>query len=164
MTGDELVRMDHETWVETIAFSPDGQWVATASSSTARIWNAVTGKELTRMNHEYSIGTVVFSPDSGWVATAGKDGTARVWETISGREVSRMTLGGEAVIVGFSPDGRRLAGYSGNEALVWYWRSEDLIAEACARVTRNLNRAEWEHYLPGEPYRLTCPNLPEPAD
>ena len=164
MTGDELMRLDHETMVETVAFSPDGQWVATASSSTARIWNAVTGKELTRMSHEYPIGTVVFSPDSKWIATAGKDSTARVWEATSGCEVSRMTFGGEAVIVGFSPDGRWLAGYSGDEALVWLWRSEDLISEACNRVTRNLTRAEWEQYLPGEPYRLTCPNLPEPAD
>jgi hypothetical protein len=39
------------------------------------------------------------------------------------------------------------------------WRPEDLITEACARLTRNLARAEWEQYLGDEPYRATCPNL-----
>jgi hypothetical protein len=37
------------------------------------------------------------------------------------------------------------------------WRAEDLIAEACARLDRNLTDAEWRQYLSDEPYRKTCP-------
>lgn len=36
----------------------------------------------------------------------------------------------------------------------------DLIAEACARVSRNLSVEEWGRYVPGEPYRTTCENQP----
>jgi hypothetical protein len=36
----------------------------------------------------------------------------------------------------------------------------DLIAEACARLTRNLTPGEWRQYLGDEPYAATCPNLP----
>jgi hypothetical protein len=39
----------------------------------------------------------------------------------------------------------------------------DMIAEACARVSRNLSVEEWNRYAPGEPYRVTCENQPQPA-
>lgn len=64
--------------------------------------------------------------------------------------------------VAFSPDGKWVATASGRTARVWLRRSEDLIAEACARLTRNLTLEEWRQYVGDEPYRKTCPNLPGP--
>jgi WD40 repeat protein len=60
----------------------------------------------------------------------------------------------------FSSDGRYLATAGGNVAYVWLWRPEDLVTEACSRLTRNLTQEEWQQYLPDEPYHATCPNLP----
>ena len=37
---------------------------------------------------------------------------------------------------------------------------DDLIAGACSRLTRNLTYEEWQRYLPDEPYRKTCENIP----
>ncbi len=37
---------------------------------------------------------------------------------------------------------------------------QNLINEACSRLTRNLTADEWKQYLGDEPYRKTCPNLP----
>jgi uncharacterized protein with WD repeat len=106
---------------------------------------------------------VAFSPDGRWLATGSWDNTARVWEAASGQEVARMTHEGPVLAVAFSPDGRWLAtGSDDNTARVWLVRPEDLIAEACSRLTRNLTREEWRRYLSDEPYRLTCPNLPVP--
>jgi hypothetical protein len=39
------------------------------------------------------------------------------------------------------------------------WRDDDLLREACARVTRNLTPAEWAKYLPEETYQKTCRSL-----
>src|SRR6266496_3248733 len=98
------------------------------------------------------------------VATASKDHTARVWETSSGKQIARFTHDESVSAIAFSPDGKYLATASMDGiARLWLWRSEDLLIEAQARLTRNLTPAEWQQYLGEEPYRKTCPNLPEEA-
>jgi hypothetical protein len=63
--------------------------------------------------------------------------------------------------IGFSPDGRYLATAAEDDDLtLWAWRSQDLIDRACGHLSRNLSAKEWQDFLPGIPYRPTCPNLP----
>ena len=38
-------------------------------------------------------------------------------------------------------------------------RAADWIAEACRRLTRNLDEVEWARYLPGIPYAASCEAL-----
>ena len=98
--------------VAGVAFSPDGNRLATASwDQTAKAWDEQSGKELlTLRGHSNWVYGVAFSPDGKRLATAGRDGTAKVWEAQSGKEL--LTLRGhlDAVRgVAFSPDGKRLA-------------------------------------------------------
>jgi WD40 repeat protein len=73
-----------------------------------------------------------------------------------------MTHDAEVNAVSFSPDSRLVASGSGdNTVRVHRWRPEDLIAEACSRLTRNLTKGEWRLYLGDEPYQKTCKHLPE---
>ncbi len=140
-------------------------WPRGAEDNTARVWEAATGQEVARMAHEVLVCAVAFSPDGQWLATGSYDNTARVWEAASGQEVARMAHEGGVGAVAFSPDGQWLATGSGDDtARVWLVWPEDLIAEACARLTRNLTQEEWEQYLGDEPYRKTCPDLPGPEE
>lgn len=45
---------------------------------------------------------------------------------------------------------------------VWLYRPEDLVADACSRLPRNLTREEWEQYVGSAlPHRTICARLPE---
>ena len=66
--------------MNAVAFSPDGQKLATASSdSSARLWDVGTGKQLQRLEHDRSVNAVAFSPDGQKLATASDDKTACIW-------------------------------------------------------------------------------------
>ncbi len=98
--------------------------------------------------------------------TASLDHIARVWEASNGSEVARVQRDGAVIGAVFSPDGEYLATASADKtARVQPWRPEGLTDEACARLTRNLTKEEWQQSLSDTLYyRKTCPNLPEPQE
>jgi WD40 repeat protein len=143
--------------------------------SNVSLWETTSGRKISQMQHikdaEYRTGypnevkTIAFSPDGRYLAGTGsnKGKSIWVWEAISGRGVAYMSHEDSVNAIAFSPDGKYLATASNDKtAQVQLWRREDLMAEACARLTRNLEEYEWKLYLPSEPYHKTCPNLPVP--
>lgn len=159
----ELFHLSHSNKVWYVAFSHDSKYLATASEdSTARVWEVTSGHGHLRLQHEGSVSALAFSPNSQYLATASADRTARVWETATGNPLAYLKHEDSVTAVAFSPDGKYLATASGDgTARIWTWQSKDLIAEACARLTRNLTEVEWQQYFGEEPYRRTCPLLSE---
>ena len=66
--------------VARVAFSPDGQRLASASSDkTVKIWDSATGKKLFDLNgHADQVGSVAFSPDGQRLASASADQAVRM--------------------------------------------------------------------------------------
>ncbi len=70
-----------------MAFTADGQRLATCSGdATVWIWDA-TGDELLRLNHDGTVRGVAFSPDGRLLATGSTDETARVWDAATGEQL-----------------------------------------------------------------------------
>jgi WD40 repeat protein len=106
----------HTAPVLSVAFSPSGRTLATASrDQTARLWDVATGREILGFRgHTQDVEYVAFSPDGRTLATASWDATVKLWEVATGQE--RATLRGHACkvfCVAFSPDGRTLASAGG---------------------------------------------------
>jgi hypothetical protein len=117
----ELARLAHDSLVGSVALSPDGGRIATASHDrTARVWDIAHGREVARFTHDGFVGGVAFSPDGGRIATASHDRTARVWEVDGAHPLARLTHADEVWGVAFSPDGARIATASHDRsARVW---------------------------------------------
>ena len=122
-----LPMMKHEGEVWSVAYSPDGKRIVTASAdNSARIWDAATGVELLALvGHEDWVRSAAFSPDGRRVVTGASDNTARVWDVSNGHELIRLT-GHEAAINSaiFSPDGKRLLTAS-VDSTVRLWDAEN---------------------------------------
>ncbi|NEQ75411.1 MAG: hypothetical protein F6K23_21575 [Okeania sp. SIO2C9] len=163
-TGKELATLNHEGEVRAVAFSSDGKTIATASADkTARLWNAETGKELVTLNHEGEVRAVAFSSDGKTIATGSFDKTARLWDASTGKELATLNHEDTVWAVAFSSDGKTIASASADKtARLHQIMTEDLMTEACRRLSRNLTAEEWQRYMNSglDKYERTCENLP----
>ncbi|MDE5072561.1 MAG: WD40 repeat domain-containing protein, partial [Trichodesmium sp. St5_bin8] len=160
--GKQLATLNHQQSVNAVAFSPDGKTIATASWDT-HLWDTDTGKELATLNHQSSVNAVAFSPDGKTIATASYGNTARLWDTENGKQLATLSHQEQVNAVAFSSDGKTIATASDdNTARLHRVMIEDLIQEACDRLSRNLTAKEWQQYINSdlETYQKTCENLP----
>ena len=109
----------HSSWVTAVAFSADGQRLASGSwDQTVKFWDVSTGQELGTMASKMKeVQALAFSRDGHWLATENSSNTVILWDATTGREIRTLpgnkplgVLGDSWVYsIAFSPDGQWLA-------------------------------------------------------
>ncbi|HZA26975.1 MAG TPA: BTAD domain-containing putative transcriptional regulator [Actinomycetota bacterium] len=128
-TGEELWRIGHDLDVNEVAFSPDGDYLATASwDGTAKMVDR-SGRVIRVLGvfgFGFNLSDVAFSSDGHLVATAEWAGSAervRVWEWARGEVVLTIDAEGPSAQVDFDPTGPRVV-LSGAKGLAEVWDVE----------------------------------------
>jgi WD40 repeat protein len=140
-TGKEVLALKgHSFWVTSVAFSPDGKRLASASADrTVKVWDIETGHEAHTLRGQGGwVRAVAFSPDGKHLASAGDDQVVRLWDATNGQEA--RTLRGHihgVHAVAFSPDGRRLASAGGDSVEAGEVRVWDLTTDQAFRTIRD---------------------------
>jgi hypothetical protein len=120
----QVVLREHTAAVTSVAFSPDGRFVATASNDTTIIiWNTASRTvRATLKGHTAPVEAVAFSPDGQTLASASWDQTIRLWDMETCK--LKKTLEGHSGTVfalAFSRDGKTLASGS-SDRTIRLWR------------------------------------------
>jgi len=148
--------------VEAFAFSPDGKLLALAAEKDVYLWDRGRSRPIGAPlgAHRDTVAKLAFSPDGRTLASASLE--ELVFWDVGTRRVLGEPFRGLGAVVAFDRDGLRLATTDFSDTILLrsvFW-TEDIRSfrpRFCEVVRRNLNVVEWREYLPGEPYRKTCP-------
>jgi WD40 repeat protein len=106
----------HLSLVESLAYSPDGKYIASGSFQEVILWDAQTGALKQRIaGFSDRVVALAFSPNNKLLATGGgaptEDGEIKLLEVPGGKVVADIKNGHSDTVFGlcFSPDGTKLA-------------------------------------------------------
>lgn len=154
-----VAKMQFEPWA--LAWSPDSHLLAVGlENGTIHIQDRNDwSHEVKVLGDQEVIRDLMFSKSGRLLLSGGADGTTRIWETTTWAELSRLRLPAVVLGVAFAPDEKTLAASFNQMVQIDLVHSQDLIDDACSRVTRPLTDEEWKQYLGSEPFRQTCADL-----
>ena len=128
-----IVLAGHHGAVESLAFSPDGKLLATASvDKMVKLWRVADGKEIAALNgHTDSVNALAFSPDSTLLVSGGEDRTIKLWDVVRWKLLLSSPQDAVVHSLALSPDGQTLA--VGGRYEIKLWNIASVYAQAAQR-------------------------------
>lgn len=131
--------MSFDSECTTVAFSPNGRWLAANSANKLFVWDLLSqGLSHVFADHSSGIYRAVFSPDSNLLASASDDHTLKLWDLKTKQLVTTLKAHKDGVrCAAFSPDGKVLAS-GGYDTSIRLWD----IESKCEMQVINYN-SDW---------------------
>src|SRR5204863_525923 len=100
----------HSSWVSAVAFSRDGQLLASVSDDkTVRLWDPTTRESSrTLERHSVMVRAAAFSHDCQLLASASIDKTVRLWDIKTRESIQELNPGDLISKLSFTSDGSHL--------------------------------------------------------
>ena len=144
--GTILSTCHHFRLVQTLAWSPDGAYIASCTANgVLHVWNATTGRHMFSYPDPSKTYTwtsfLAWSPDGAYIAWGSDDKTVKIWRVendVSLRMKQTFTYRGHANwvnAVAWAPDGRRIASGS-DDKTVQVWQMGATAADAEVEIYR----------------------------
>lgn len=130
---ETVIQRGHRAAVRTVAYSPDGNFLATGSrDNSIKLWQVSTGREIrTFLGHLNPVNVVVFDPSGQWLASGSSDNSVIIWDVATGN--IRLKISGHSRRVSsldFNSDGTLLAsGGWDSKVYVWNTASGEKVGE-----------------------------------
>jgi WD40 repeat protein len=109
----------HSNRISSLAFSPDGEILASGShDNTIKLWQVSIGKEIRTLTGSGWVSSLAISLDGLVLVSGNNDGEIKLWQLATGTLLRNLTVNKSAVFcVALSPDGLMLASGSNDNAI-----------------------------------------------
>ncbi len=117
-TFEQIYEFESVVWADSIAFSPDGTMLASATHEGVKLWDVPGGGERLDFAGSGDTKSVAFSSDDTVLVT-GTGQTVKLWDVESGSELLTIPVGDTVNSVAFSPDGQMIASGGRRDVKLW---------------------------------------------